>query len=81
MKRFYELDRTIRNVSRERSEVLEELFTISWTFDLREFEKHMVRLMFTCRRLTIKLVNLVKEWKHLHQRKTATLFVDVNDQP
>lgn len=81
MKRFYELDRTIRNVSRERSEVLEELFTISWTFDLKEFEKHLVRLMLTCRRLTIKLVKLVKEWKHLNQRKTATLFVVVNDQP
>jgi len=81
MKRYYELDRTIRNVHRERSDVLEELFSLSWTFDLKEFEKHVVRQMLICRRLTIKLVKLVKEWKQLRQRKTATLVVEVNDLP
>lgn len=81
MKQFFELDRTIRNVSRERSEVLEELFNLSWTFDLREFGAHAVRLMLTCRRLTFKLVKLVKDWRHLRERKSATLFVEVNDQP
>ena len=81
MKQYFELDRTIRNLSRERTEVLDELFKLSWTFDLREFGSHAVRLMLTCRRLTLKLAKLVKEWKHLRIRKSATLFVQVNDQP
>lgn len=78
MKRYYELDRTIYNLAKERTEVLQHLFNLSWTFDLKEFEKHSVRLMLTARRLTIKLVKLVKEWKRLRLNK-PTFLVDVVD--
>ena len=63
IKQYYELDRTIKNLTRERCEVLNELFNLSWTFDLREFGTQAVKLMLTARRLTIKLVKLCKEWK------------------
>lgn len=65
MKQYYELDRTIKNVHRERQDVISEIFNLSWSFDLNEFSLHAVRLMLTCRRLTVKLVKLVREWKHL----------------
>lgn len=78
IKKYYELDRTIYNLANERLEVLQHLFDLSWTFDLKEFEKHAVRLMLTARRLTIKLVKLVKEWKRIRLNK-ATFFVDVAD--
>ena len=78
IKKYYELDRTIYNLAKERAEVLQHLFNISWTFDLKEFEKHSVRLMLTARRLTTKLVKLVKEWKRLRLNK-PTFLVEVID--
>jgi hypothetical protein len=78
MKRYYELDRTISNIASQRQEVIQMLFRLSWSFDLQQLHSHAVRLILTIRRLTKKLVKLVKEWRSMRARKSATFFVVID---
>lgn len=68
-------------MARERQDIMQELFTVSWTFDIQEFVRQGVRLMLTARRLTIKLVKMVKEWKRMRIRATFEIQLPEMQKP
>ncbi len=81
MKSFYELEREIRAIFKQRTEAIHLLLQTSWKLDHQEFGNLAVKFILSVRRLTVKLFEKVREWRKLRKNSSATFFVDIEELP
>jgi hypothetical protein len=81
MKKFYELEREIRAIFKQRTEAIHLLLQTSWKLDHQEFGSLAVRFILSARRLTIKLLEKVGEWRRLRKKSSATFYVEIEEPP
>jgi hypothetical protein len=81
MKKFYELEREIKAIFKQRTEAIHLLLQSSWKLDHEEFGSLVVRFILSVRRLTIKLLEKVGEWRRLRKKSSATFYVEVEEPP
>lgn len=79
MKKFYELEREISSIFKQRTEAIHLILQTSWSLNHQEFGSQLIRYIVTVRRLTIKLLLKVIEWRRLKKKSSATFYVEIAD--